>query len=49
VHNSRNWPHVPKEWKPWPQDVYYMDDESAKVFVDDNAGRILSAKKMKSE
>lgn len=46
IHNRKNWPHDPKTWKPWPQDIYYMDDESAKAFVDYNMGRILSVKKL---
>ena len=32
--------------EPWPQDVYYMDSESAKKFLDDNIPRIISIKEL---
>jgi hypothetical protein len=33
-------------WKPLPQDVYYMDEKSAKKFLDDNITKVVSVKKL---
>ena len=34
-------------FNPHPQDVYFMDDESAKKFLDDNIHKVVSVKKLK--
>ena len=41
---GRQW--TEDSWKPRPQDVYYMDEKSAKKFLDDNITKIVSVKKL---
>jgi len=41
MHNPKN-----ESGEPWPQDVYYMDEPSAKKFLDDNISKILSVEEL---
>ena len=52
MHNPRNeqkaFSHNAAEynWEPLPQDVYYMDDKSAKKFLDNNVVKVASVKEL---